>query len=151
MDQVAGVMTSGMASPTLVLVHRKSPLRLSFQGSAETSVVGMPKPLLPRTKPVHLPSLLVAAPAIPHRDAAALPSRLVARSPNRDFEPRTYSSSPVYEAQSGSTGLKVGESSPLCAGLEERAVRVASLVDGGRVRPSTQDRRQHGDCDDQQD
>src|SRR5215208_2766808 len=43
-DQVAGVMTSGMASPTLVLVHRKSPLRLSFQGSAETSVVGMPNP-----------------------------------------------------------------------------------------------------------
>ena len=24
-DQVAGVITSGMASPTLVLVHRKSP------------------------------------------------------------------------------------------------------------------------------
>ena len=32
-DQVAGVITSGMASPTLVLVHRKSPARLSFQGS----------------------------------------------------------------------------------------------------------------------
>ena len=32
-DQVAGVITSGIASPTLVLVHRKSPARLSFHGS----------------------------------------------------------------------------------------------------------------------
>ena len=38
-DQVAGVMTSGMASPTLVLVHRKSPSRLSFHGSGGLSVV----------------------------------------------------------------------------------------------------------------
>ena len=38
-DQVAGVITSGIASPTLVLVHRKSPARLSFHGSRSVGPV----------------------------------------------------------------------------------------------------------------
>ena len=33
-DQVAGVITSGMASPTLVLVHRKSPRAAVVPGVA---------------------------------------------------------------------------------------------------------------------
>src|SRR5215210_159076 len=37
-DQVSGVITSGIGSPTLVLVHRKSPARLSFHGSRAGAV-----------------------------------------------------------------------------------------------------------------
>ena len=69
-DQVAGVITSGMASPTLVLVHRKLPERESFHGSRPAPEVIGRACRIDSSRPTRHHSMSIS---VPYRSAIATP------------------------------------------------------------------------------